>query len=193
MLRYFFGFPKKAFRVFLLVCFGSSMGHVDTWVSQGQWQADQWGPSGCSLAAVPLRSACARRGAALSFCSPPDRKGLLDLMLASAFARRLHHAPTQYPARAARQWIPLSIPPELLASGSRRDSAEYPARAARQWIPPSIPPEQPASGSRRVSSSSGDPAEHPGEYPLPVDHAEYPASIEPEPAFASGARQSGFA
>ena len=31
------------------------------------------------------------------------------------------------------------------------DPAEYPARAACQWIPPSIPPEQPASGSRRVS------------------------------------------
>ena len=59
----------------------------------------------------------------------------------------------QYPARAARQWIPPSIPPEQLVSGSRRvsrqsclpvDPAQYPARAARQWIPPSIPP---ASGS----------------------------------------------
>ena len=67
--------------------------------------------------------------------------------------------PAEYPARAARQWIPPSIPPELLASGSRRvshqssppvDPAEYPARAARQWILPSIPPERLTSGSRRV-------------------------------------------
>ena len=58
--------------------------------------------------------------------SPPDRKGLLDFMLESAFAMLLHHAPTQYPARAARQWIPPSIPPEQLASGSRRVSpAKY--------------------------------------------------------------------
>ena len=56
--------------------------------------------------------------------------------------------PAKYPARAARQWIPPSIPPELLASGSRPVSCqscspvdpEYPARAARQWFPPSIPP-----------------------------------------------------
>ena len=74
------------------------------------------------------------------------------------------------------------------------DPAEYPARAARQWIPPRIPPELPvdpaeypaerlASGSRRVSRQSGspvDPAEYPAEYRLPVDPAEYPASIEPE-------------
>ena len=115
------------------------------------------------------------------FCfSPPDRKGSLDCMLESAFAVLLHHAPTQYPARAARQWIPPSAPPAELASGSRRvsrqrrsippkrlasgsrrvsrqrslpvDPAEYPARASCQWIPPSIPPEQLASGSRRVSS-----------------------------------------
>ena len=33
--------------------------------------------------------------------------------------------PAEYPARAARQWIPPSIPPERVASG-----------AARQWIPP---------------------------------------------------------
>ena len=68
--------------------------------------------------------------------------------------------PAEYPARAAGQWIPPSIPPELLASGSRPvsrqsgspvDPAEYSARAARQWIPPSIPPEQLASGSRRAS------------------------------------------
>ena len=97
--------------------------------------------------------------------SPPDRKGLLDFMLESAFAMLLHHAPTQYPARAVRQWIPPSIPPELLTSGSRPvsrqsgspvDPAQYPARAARQWIPPSIPPELASSGS-------------------PVDPAEYRA------------------
>ena len=114
--------------------------------------------------------------------------------------------PAEYPAyaaRAARQWIPPSIPPELLVSGSRRvsrqscspvDPAEYPARAACQWIPSSIPPERLASGSRRVSrqsswpvsrpvsrqSSPVDPAKYHAEYPLPVDLAEYPASIEPE-------------
>ena len=116
--------------------------------------------------------------------------------------------PTEYPARAALQWIPPSIPPEQLVSGSRRvsrqsclpvDPAQYPARAARQWIPPSIPPERLASGSRRVSrraarqwippsiplsiphsSSPVDPAEYPAEYPLPVDPAEYPPSIKPE-------------
>ena len=53
--------------------------------------------------------------------SPPDRKGLLDFMLESAFAMLPHHAP-QYPVRAVRQWIPPSIPPEQLASGSRRVS-----------------------------------------------------------------------
>ena len=56
--------------------------------------------------------------------SPPDRKGLLDFMLESAFAMLLHHAPTQYPARAARYWIPPSIPPERLSSGSRRVSRQ---------------------------------------------------------------------
>ena len=90
--------------------------------------------------------------------------------------------PAQYPARAARQWIPPSIPPaarppsiprERLASGSRRvsrqscssvDPAQYPARAARQWIPPSIPPELLVRGSRPVSRQSGspvDPAQNP--------------------------------
>ena len=53
--------------------------------------------------------------------------------------------PAEYPARAARQWIPPSISPELLASG--------------------FPPERLASGSRRVSHQSS----------LPVDPAEYPA------------------
>ena len=47
---------------------------------------------------------------------------------------------------------------------TRVDPAEYPTRAARQWIPPSIPL----------------PAEYPAEYPLPVDPAEYAASIETE-------------
>ena len=139
--------------------------------------------------------------------SPPDRKGLLDFMLESTFAMLLHHAPTQYPARAALQWIPPSIPPEQLVSGSRRvcrqsclpvDPAQYPARAARQWIPPSIPPERLASGSRlperlasgsrRVFCQRGSPVD-PAEYPArvarqwiphsssPVDPAEYPLSI----------------
>ena len=76
---------------------------------------------------------------------------MIDFVLESAFAILLHHAPTQYPARAARQWIPPSIPPEPLASGPRPvslqscspvDPAQYPSRAARQWIPPSIPPER---------------------------------------------------
>ena len=65
-------------------------------------------------------------------------------------------------------------------------SAEYP-RVARQWIPLSIPAEHLASGSRRVSRQSSppvNPAEYPAEYPLLVDPAEYPASIEPE-RFAS--------
>ena len=55
--------------------------------------------------------------------------------------------PAEYPARAARQWIP----PSIRQSGSSVDPAEYPARAPRQWIPPSIPPEQLASGSCPVS------------------------------------------
>ena len=119
-------------------------------------------------------------------CSPPDRKGLLDFMLESAFAMLQHHAPTQYPARAARQWIPPSwippsIPPELLASGSRRvsrqsgspvDPAEYPARAAR----PSIPPERLASGSRRVSRKSGSPVD-PAEYPPRAARQWIPPSV----------------
>ena len=68
--------------------------------------------------------------------------------------------PAEYPARAARQWIPPSIPPELLASGCRPvsrqrlpsipperpvDPAEYPAEYPR------VAPEQPVSGSRRAS------------------------------------------
>ena len=70
--------------------------------------------------------------------------------------------PAEYPARAARQWIPPSIPLQLLASGARGSPvdperlapADYSARAARQWIPLSIPPEQLASGSRPVSRQS---------------------------------------
>ena len=107
--------------------------------------------------------------------SPPDRKGLLDFTLESAFAMLLHHAPTQYPARAARQWIPPSISPELLASGSRRVS-----RQSGSPIPPSIPPERLASGSRRASrrvsqsSSPVDPAEYPArQSSSPVDPAKY--------------------
>ena len=49
-------------------------------------------------------------------------------------------------------------------SSSPVDPAEYPARATRQCIPPSIPPEQLASGSRRVSRQSYSPV-HPAEYP----------------------------
>ena len=72
--------------------------------------------------------------------------------------------PAEYPARAARQWIPPSLPPELLASGSRtvfRQSCS-PVDPA---LAPSIPPERLASGSRRVSRQSCS----------PVDPAEYPA------------------
>ena len=74
--------------------------------------------------------------------------------------------PTEYPARAARQW--------RLASGSRRvsrqsswpvDPAQYPAKPARRWIPPSIPPERLASESRQVSRQSS----------WPVNPAQYPA------------------
>ena len=124
--------------------------------------------------------------------SPPDRKGLLDFMLESAFAMLLHHAPTQYP-------------PEQLASGSCRvsrqsclpvDPAQYPARAARQWIPPSIPPERLASGSRRVSRQSGSPVD-PAEYPARAAREWIPPSIPPEQLassispelLASGSRQ----
>ena len=98
-------------------------------------------------------------------------------MLDSAFALLLHQAPAQYPARAARLWIPPSIPPapvdpaQYPAGAARQwscspvdpadyptkavDPAEYPARAACQWIPQSITPERLASGSRQVSHQSG--------------------------------------
>ena len=93
-------------------------------------------------------------------------KGLLDFMLESAFAMLLHHAPTQYPARAARQRRvsrQSSSPVDRAVSRSPVGPAQYPARAARQWIPQSIPPaarqwipqsippERLASGSRQVS------------------------------------------
>ena len=72
--------------------------------------------------------------------------------------------PAEHPARAARHWIPPSIPPELLASGSRQsspvDPAEYPL----------------ASGSRRVSHQSSPPVDPASRQCSPVD----PASIPPE-------------
>ena len=70
--------------------------------------------------------------------------------------------PAKYPARAARQWVPPSIPPEQLASGSRRVSRQS---GSPLKIPLSIPPERLARASRRVSRQSGS----------PVDPAEYPA------------------
>ena len=122
----------------------------------------------------------------------------------------LHHAPAQYPARAARQWIPPSIPTEQLASKSRRVSRQsgspvdpvkypasaarqrtlpsnYPARVADQWIPPSIPPEQLASKSRRVSRQSGSPVD-PVKYPARAARQRTPPSIPPE-LLASGSRR----
>ena len=59
--------------------------------------------------------------------SPPDRKGLLDFMLESAFAMLLQHAPTQYPARQSSS----PVGPAECQSSSPVDPAEYPARAAR--------------------------------------------------------------
>ena len=126
-------------------------------------------------------------------CSPPDRKGLLDFVLESAFAMLLHHAPTQHPARAARaarQRIPPSIPPEQLASGSRRvsrqscspvDPAEYPARAAGQWVPPSIPPERipPSIPPERIPPSIPPERLASGEYPARAARQWIPPSIPP--------------
>ena len=162
--------------------------------SDSLFQFGGWGPR--SQAAGP---AATSRFQDMLFFSPPDRKGLLDFMLDSAFAMLLHHAPTQYPARAARQRIPPSIPPEQLVSGSRRvsrqscspvDPAQYPARAARQWISPSIPPELLASGSRRVSRQSCSPVD-PAQYPARAARQWIPASIPlriPE-QLASGSRR----
>ena len=105
--------------------------------------------------------------------SPPDRKGLLDFLLESD--------PAQYPARAARQWIP----PERLVSRSRRvsrqscspvDPAEYPTRLARQ-----ISPERLASGSRRVSHQISPPVD-PAEYLARAARQWIPPSIPPDPA-----------
>ena len=62
--------------------------------------------------------------------------------------------PAEYPAKAARHWIPPSIPTELLPSGSRRVS--------RQWIPPSIPPERlaPAEHPARAAGQSIPPTQY---------------------------------
>ena len=85
-------------------------------------------------------------------------------MLESAFAMLLHHAFTQYPARAARQWIPPSIPPppEARAAGEWIRGSR---RVSRQSSSPVYPAEHPARESCRVSRQSG----------LSVDPAEYPA------------------
>ena len=151
---------------------------------------------------------------ASGFCA-----GVLDLFPTrqeSAFAMLLHHAPTQYPAKAARQWSCSPVDPaEYPARAARQwipDPAEYPARAAgqwippsippkrlvsgvaRQWIPPSIPPERLASGSRQVSRQSGSPVD-PAEYPARAarqwipDPAEYPARADPAKYPAKAARQ----
>ena len=153
------------------------------------------------------------------FLFPPDRRGLLDFTLQSAFAMLLHHPPTQYPkqlasgsCRLSRQSSPMD-PAELLASGSRPVSrqsgspvgpAEYPARAARQWIPPSIPPnparvarqwilpsippEQLASVSRPVSCQSCSPVD-PAEYPARAARQSIPLSIPPERLASSSPEQ----
>ena len=113
-----------------------------------------------SFTIVPRLQLCVKRPPSIrAVYSPPDRKGLLDF---------IHHAPTQYPARAARQWI------EQLASGSRRVSRQSCSPVARQWIPPSIPPERLASGSRRVPRQSGSPVD-PAEYP--TRRVSHPPSI----------------
>ena len=129
---------------------------------------------------------------------PTRQEGVVRLE--SAFAMLQHHAPTQYPARAARQWIPPSILPEQLASGSRPVSRRVSRQSGspvddRQSglpvdpIPPSIPPEQPASrsrrelvteylasGSRRVSRQSSSPV-NPAECPTRAARQRIPPSI----------------
>ena len=130
-----------------------------------------WLPNRGSNCCNPaLRSFVGKRKLIHGLFVPTREEGLLDFMLESAFAMLIHHAPTQYKARAARQWIPPSIPPEQLASGSRR-----------QWILPSIQPKQLASGSRPVSRQSCSPVS-PAEYParaacqwITVDLAKYPS------------------
>ena len=116
----------------------------------------------------------------LLVCCPPDRKGLLDFMWESAsssgkildeihwraalagygWGRGVEASQSQCSARAARQWIPPSIPPERLASGSHRVSrqsgspvapAKYPARAARQWFRQSSSPVDPAEYLTRAA------------------------------------------
>ena len=90
--------------------------------------------------------------------SPPNRQGLLDFMLESAFAMLLTMPPPSIPPeqvasgsrQVSRQQLATVHPAECPArcSGSRPvsrqscspvDPAEYPARAACQWILPSIP------------------------------------------------------
>ena len=96
-------------------------------------------------------------------------------------------------ARAARQWIPPSIPRELLASGSHPvsrhssspvDRAEHLTRAARKWIPPSIPPEWLAAEYPAIACSPVDPAE----YPARAARQWIPPSTPPE-WLASGCRR----
>ena len=123
-------------------------------------------------------------------------------MFESTFAMFLHHAPhpssrqssspvepAEYPARAARQWIPQVS----RQSSSPVDPAAYPARAARQYIPLSIPPERLAMDTRRDTLASYSEILNgilggihwraalviylAGSIPC---RAEYPASIEPE-------------
>ena len=89
--------------------------------------------------------------------------------------------PAEYPARAAGQWIPPSIPPEQLANGSRPVSRQSGSPV------PSIPPEQPAIGSRRVSRQSSWPVD-PAEYPARAARRWIPPSIPPE-RLASGSLQ----
>ena len=117
--------------------------------------------------------------------SPPDRKGLLDFMLESGFAMLLHHAATQYPARAA----PSASRRVSRQSGSPVDPAEYPTKAA-QWIPPSIPPEQ--YSARAAGQASGVPPSCSlvdlAEYPARAARQFIPPSIPPE-RLACGSRR----
>ena len=135
------------------------------------------------------------------YTTPPPSIPLEQRASGSRRASRQSSSPVDpAAARAARQWIspsippellariPPSIPPERLASGSRRvsrqsgwspvcrqsgspvDPAQNPARAARQWIPPIIPAEQPASAEYPASGSR--PVSR--QSSSPVDPAEYP-------------------
>ena len=80
--------------------------------------------------------------------------------------------PAQYPARAARQWIPRVS----RQSGLPVDPAEYPARAARQWIPPSIPPASESRVARQWIPPSSWPVD-PAEYPTRAARQWIPPSI----------------